>query len=78
MKFVVCFDLFGMDFHLGVKIDFTNADKYYKCYFLSKSQFFFWKKLKKPKLLIENSGFVKTCDEHIHSEDHGWPSQEEF
>ena len=34
------------------------------CYFFSKNRNFF---SKNPQLQIENSGFVKTCDELVHN-----------
>ena len=57
-KFVVCFDLFKMDFHLIIKIDYKLP---IHLLFQLKRQFF----LSKNQLQVKNSGFVKTCDEHV-------------
>ena len=57
-----------------IKIGHKNANTLKVISFYRKA-IFFWKK---QQLEIENSGFVKTCDDHVHSEGHGWPSQEEF
>ena len=50
-----------------IKIGHKNANTLKVISFYRKA-IFFWKK---QQLEIENSGFVKTCDDHVHSEGHG-------
>ena len=47
---------------LRIKIDYKMAIYIGNCYHYQRQTFF-----RKMQLQIEKSGFMKTCDEHIHS-----------